>query len=114
MRKFKIIRLILILNLVFIAHIGNAQELPGTLEGFVFNSQTNEPLEAVNVILLDTQSGAATDKKGYFKILNINPGDYEIQARSIGYKTNNQEVKIKANESLKLIINLDLGISLIY
>ena len=91
MRKFKIIRLILILNLVFIAHIGNAQELPGTspLEGFVFNSQTNEPLEAVNVILLHTQSGAATDKKGYLEILNINPGDYEIQAQSIGYKTNN-------------------------
>ena len=54
MREFKIISLILILDLVFISHIGNAQELPGTLEGFVFNSQTNEPLEAVNAILLDT------------------------------------------------------------
>ncbi len=106
MRFIKTKNFVLILILIFIAQIATAQELPGILEGFVFNSQTNEPLEAANIILLDTQNGAATDKNGYFKILNIDPGDYEVKAQSIGYKTSQQKVEIRANQTLKIIINL--------
>lgn len=107
MKEFRKISLILILILGFMTHIGNAQELRGILEGFVYDSQTREPLEAVNVILLDTQNGAATDKNGYFKILNINPGEYEVKAQSIGYKSSNQKIEIKATETLKILINLE-------
>ncbi|MCG8605061.1 TonB-dependent receptor [bacterium] len=85
----------------------SAQTASGVLEGFVLKSQSNEPLSGANVILIGTQQGDATDSSGYFKIEQIVPGDYEIEVRLIGYRTNRLKLEVEADKTVKVYINLE-------
>ena len=57
----------------------------GKIHGYVSDSENDNPLPGVNVILEGTSLGAATDSDGEFYILNINPGLYNIKFTFIGY-----------------------------
>ena len=59
----------------------------GKIAGYVRDKSNNQPLPGANVMIVGTQMGAATDAHGYFYIINIPPGVYQIQARMIGYQT---------------------------
>ncbi len=59
----------------------------GKIEGVVKDKQTGEPLPGVNVIVEGTTLGAATDDNGYYFIINVPPGTYNVTARMIGYTT---------------------------
>ncbi len=59
----------------------------GKIAGYVRDKSNNEPLPGANVMIVGTNFGAATDKNGYFYIINIPPGQYKVQARMIGYQT---------------------------
>ncbi|MFB0516565.1 MAG: carboxypeptidase-like regulatory domain-containing protein [Candidatus Neomarinimicrobiota bacterium] len=54
--------------------------------GTVIDAYNGVPLHGVNVIVKGTYLGAATDVDGYFHILNVPAGSYEIEASMIGYK----------------------------
>ena len=56
----------------------------GTLTGVVTNGETQQPFVGVNVILMDTQMGAATNEKGEFVIQNVPVGTYSQLL--LGYK----------------------------
>ena len=43
----------------------------GKVSGWAIDSNTNEALIGVNVMLVGTTLGAATDEDGYFHILNV-------------------------------------------
>ena len=58
----------------------------GKITGRVYDSKTGEGLPGVNVIIKGTEMGAATDPDGYFVILDVPPGTYELTASMIGYK----------------------------
>lgn len=60
----------------------NAQNI--TLTGKVVTSR-NEPLEGVNIVLLGTNFGDATNSDGIFEIKSVPIGDYTLQASLIGY-----------------------------
>ncbi len=57
----------------------------GKISGRVLDKETNEGLPGVNVILVGTTWGAATDVDGYFQIINLPPGGYNLSASMIGY-----------------------------
>ncbi len=57
----------------------------GKIAGRVTDAETGEPLPAVNVIVVGTNRGAATDINGYYVILNMPPGKYTLKASYIGY-----------------------------
>jgi len=59
----------------------------GKIAGYVRDKSNNQPLPGANVIIVGTKMGAATDAHGYFYIINIPPGAYQIRARMIGYQT---------------------------
>ena len=76
----------------------------GKIAGTVFDKDTGEPLVGANVILLHTLFGAAVDADGYYFILNISPGNYEVQAMMIGYtpiKVENVRVSVNTTTNLK-------------
>ncbi len=56
--------------------------ISGTVE-----DSTSVPLPEVNVIILGTDLGAATDFNGRYAIKNLKHGNYTIQFSAIGYKT---------------------------
>jgi len=58
----------------------------GKLTGKVIDAKTKEALPFVNVVILGTNLGAATDIDGNYTILNIPPGKYDVKVQYIGYQ----------------------------
>lgn len=61
------------------------------LTGVVRDKATGQPLAGVNVQVLGTTLGAATDPKGRFVIPRLPTGRYDIRASRIGYRTEVQK-----------------------
>jgi outer membrane receptor protein involved in Fe transport len=59
----------------------------GKVTGRVTEDSSGEPLIGVNVTIVGTQLGAMTDTDGYYVILNVRPGTYEIRASYLGFQT---------------------------
>lgn len=64
-----------------------AQNLTQTVRGTVTNEITGLSLQGVNIQLLDTRYGAATDESGQFKMSGIPIGRYILQATAVGFDT---------------------------
>ena len=80
----------------------------GKIAGRVTDAETGEGLPGVNVIIVGTTLGAATDSEGYFVILNISPGVYTINSSMMGY----QEQKIASvRVSIDLTTNIDFNLN---
>ncbi len=58
----------------------------GKITGYVHDTDSGQPLAGANVIIDGTGLGAATDADGYFVILNVAPGLYDVTATYVGYK----------------------------
>jgi outer membrane receptor protein involved in Fe transport len=79
----------------------------GKLQGRLLD-KNDEPLIGANVLLLETMIGAAADHNGYYFILNIPPGTYDVRVSSIGYQTTLvRDVVISANQTTTLNVTLD-------
>jgi len=64
-----------------------AQELSQTLRGVVTDKATGKPLEGVNIQLLDSRYGTATDAEGQFSMGGITVGRYILRATAVGFDT---------------------------
>lgn len=62
-----------------------AQSGVGKLSGKIIDAITKEPLIGANVVVLNTQLGAATNVEGDYFVLNITPGTYDVQITYVGY-----------------------------
>ncbi|MBU8892774.1 MAG: TonB-dependent receptor [Bacteroidales bacterium] len=82
----------------------------GTLKGFVFDANTNQPMEYATISMTrkkDNQvvNGTITDQTGFFKIKNVDFGMYRIEITFIGYKSKTlNDVAIRPNDK-----NVDIG-----
>jgi outer membrane receptor protein involved in Fe transport len=76
----------------------------GKLAGRITDSQTGEPILGANVTLGSTKLGASTDNDGYYHIIEIPPGTYEVTISCIGYKRSDQRVMIKVDLTTTLNI----------
>lgn len=75
--------LILLTHLLIMPLLGGTT---GKLAGIVTDKSSGEPMAGVNVFLKNTTFGASTDLDGYFVMLNIPPGRYELATQMVGYK----------------------------
>jgi len=75
---------ILIVSLL-LAFTAQVQAQRGALEGQVTDAETGEELIGVNIIIQGTDFGAATNLEGFYRIANIRPGTYNIQATYLGF-----------------------------
>ena len=57
----------------------------GKIAGLVQDVLTGEGIADANIIIEGTHSGAATDADGYYVILNVAPGIYDVRATVTGY-----------------------------
>ncbi len=79
----------------------------GKISGRVTDGSTGEPLPFVNVIILGTNQGAATDIDGYYSILGVRPGTYSVKASAIGYNALTMEnVKVSIDLNTKIDFKL--------
>ncbi|HEY6626803.1 MAG TPA: carboxypeptidase-like regulatory domain-containing protein, partial [Ignavibacteriaceae bacterium] len=90
-----------------------AQTGVGKMSGKVLDADTKEPLIGANIILLNTNLGAATDIDGNYFILNITPGTYEVKISYVGYAPKTiQEVRVVANITYELDVELSTDFTL--
>jgi outer membrane receptor for ferrienterochelin and colicin len=57
----------------------------GKIAGKIIDASSGEGIPFVNVIIMNTNTGAASDIDGNYYILNIPPGEYSVRASAIGY-----------------------------
>ena len=79
----------------------------GKISGKVIDAKTGDPLEGVNILILNTSMGAATDQDGLFYILNVQPGEYSVRASMIGFTSVvQQSVKVSVDRTTSLDYSL--------
>lgn len=79
----------------------------GKITGLVLDKETGEPIIGANVLIDNTNIGAATDLEGKFRIENVNPGKYEIVISYISYsKTIVKDVVVESNKETELKVAL--------
>lgn len=98
----------LIMSAVF--HLFSVCVYPGTtgkIAGTVSDTETGEPLAGVNVYLVGTTSGAASDENGHYNILNIQPGIKTVEISMIGYEVVRiTEVRVISDQTTRLNVGL--------
>jgi len=99
------------LSLPFLLSAG----ITGKISGTVKDKTTNEPLPGVNIQIVNTHIGAASNIQGKYFILSIPPGNYVLKVSMMGYSS--QEIKnlrVSSDQTTKINIQmlqetLDLG-----
>jgi outer membrane receptor protein involved in Fe transport len=75
----------------------------GKITGTVTDGETDEPLCGVDVMLSDFGLGGATDVEGRYCILNVPPGNYDVEVSMIGYRSEIKKgVRVFADRTLYL------------
>lgn len=98
----------ILLSLCFIFYQFTFAGTTGRLAGRVTDAATGEPLPFVNVVIVGTTLGAATDIDGYYSIINVPPGNYVVKASAIGYNSVSfQDVKV----SIDLTTTIDFQLA---
>ncbi len=77
---------ILFLSFFLIGEIIFAGQETGNISGTIIDRTTKQPLPGVNICILGTTMGAATDTNGRYLIEKIQMQEYSIEASMIGYK----------------------------
>ncbi len=78
--------IILLFSLTIISN-SFGQNSKGTIVGTVEDEVTKEPIPGVNVLIIGTGFGSATNLEGEFRISGLEIGSYQIKVSAIGYKT---------------------------
>ncbi len=118
MKKFYFFYCLLLLSFISLLFPELLYSGNGKISGRVTDSQTNEPLIGVTV-MIDTvwvsghpyaqnpKLGAVTNENGYFAILNVPPGFYNVKASMVGYSTYTKaKVQVDADRTITLNIKL--------
>jgi TonB-dependent receptor len=78
----------------------------GALSGVVSDSLTHEKLIGVNVVLIGTGMGNATNIEGEYKITNIPPKSYTVRISCIGYVPKTIDVDFSRTATRRLDVQL--------
>ncbi len=78
----------------------------GSIEGRVTNAETGEPISGVQISLEGTRRGQLSAAQGEFFVPDVSPGTHTVEASSMGYGTVTREIRVRANEAVRLEIEL--------
>ncbi|MEZ4700784.1 MAG: TonB-dependent receptor [Rhodothermales bacterium] len=78
---------ILLLALGLLVGTASQALAQGSIRGTVIDAGSKEPLVGVNVIVVGTTLGAASDLDGGYVIPNLRPGEYSVRFSIIGFET---------------------------
>ncbi|MEK7819038.1 MAG: TonB-dependent receptor [Bacteroidota bacterium] len=100
-----------IFSIIVLLHSILLSGTTGKITGKITDSKTGEGLIGVNVLIAGTTLGASSDIDGYYVILNIPPGKYNLLFSSLGYnKKTVSNVAVSIDLTTKIEISLDPAI----
>jgi hypothetical protein len=76
-----------------------------TISGQVKDVVSGEPLPGVNVFLVNTTRGAATDQNGFYAIPRVPLGAYELFASLVGYESQKRTLRLVQTAELQIDFN---------
>jgi outer membrane cobalamin receptor len=92
----------LCIGLLMFASIG------GKIQGTITDGKTGEPIVNANVLVMNSDIGAATDDDGNFYMLNMTPGKYTIEISCLGYGTKRIEnVIVEHDKTARIAVSLE-------
>jgi len=105
MRKFNLINSLAIFLLAI--NLAAEEVHSGHISGIVVDNKTQQPLPGVNVMLVGTEQGTASDIDGRFYIRNLRPGSYHICFQMMGYEPQTKlNIPVSPDRSQTLNIGL--------
>ncbi len=79
----------------------------GKISGRIIDQESKEGLPGVNVVIVNSQMGAATDVNGRYAILNVPPGIYGLRISMMGYDpVVYQNVRVSIDLTTKVNVQL--------
>ncbi|MDD5764638.1 MAG: TonB-dependent receptor [Candidatus Marinimicrobia bacterium] len=78
-------RYLLLVSLTLTMAMGVFAGTSGKITGIVKDAASGKPLPGVNIVLEGTTMGVASDNEGFYTILNVPVGTYDLKAMMIGY-----------------------------
>ena len=93
-------------RIVFIFYLLVNTLLSQSINGFVREESSGEPISYANVFLSNTVLGAATSRDGYFVITDVPKGEYEFNVTMIGYSVYKEKISVSDTASIRLEIRL--------
>ena len=104
---------LVVLSLLVLTSSAFAQSGVGKISGKILDADTREALIGANIIIMNTNLGAATDIDGNYFILNITPGTYSAKVSYVGYAPKTiQGIRIVANLTYELNVDLSTDFTL--
>ncbi len=103
-------RLLTLTCLITLGLASAAHAQSGTITGRVTDAGSRGPIPGVNVRLVGTTIGAATDEDGAFELMGIEPGSYTLAASFVGYTARTVPVEVGAGETVELDITMEEGL----
>ncbi|MBN2571014.1 MAG: TonB-dependent receptor, partial [Ignavibacteriales bacterium] len=102
MRKFLLLLTIFAFSLSLVL-----AQTSGKITGHAKDAKTGEPLIGANIIIEGTTMGAATNIDGYYVILNVPPGTYNVKASMISYASQTMtDVRVYIDQTTSLNFEL--------
>jgi outer membrane cobalamin receptor len=81
--------------------------ITGKIQGTVYDAHTNDPIPYADVVIANTEMGAATDAEGRFYLLNVPPGVYTVEISYIGYQTKRiTDVMVEIDRTTRLEVDI--------
>ncbi len=78
----------------------------GQIAGRIVDEK-QQPLIGVNVVLVGTHQGAASDGNGNYRIEKVRVGEYTLKFMAIGYRTEiRQSIQVRAGETTRVDLSL--------
>ncbi len=96
---------LLLLTLLLPATTALAQT--GKIAGVITEAATGNPIPGANVVIEGTTVGSVTDIDGYYVILNVRPGTYNLTASFIGFRS---EVRQGIRVNVDLTTEIDFAL----
>src|SRR5690554_6460757 len=93
----------LLLSIALSVGIASAQSGSGSIKGSVIDSQTNEPIPYVSIILYQggiNKGGTNSDFDGKFDFPSVTAGSYDVEFRSQEYQPIKLEKVTVSNEQI--------------
>jgi len=104
-KKISKVYIILFFQLMFSVHLFSQHY--GAIKGKVVDSENNQPVFGVNILIKGTLMGTSTDSKGKFEINNIPPGMYTLFISHIGYRNKTLQ-NITITSGTDTVLNVEL------
>ncbi len=111
MKRFTTLCLFFAAFALFVGCSEDEEDFTGTINGIVTDADSGEPMNAVNISLNPGGKSAVTGTDGRYEFLDLEPGQYTVQAAKNDYQTNTKHVTVVAGGTVKADIVLQKATS---